>query len=255
MDEERENVEVTEKKENEKEEIGFLNAVLKFFIEPTGIFPVLVEKKIWFFFPICLLSLSTFFSTYVFFERIDRESFMREQFRHSKFSSQMSQEQIDKAVNDFKEKSSFLQSITVPIFILVWLLLASLVYYLCFLALGGEISFIKTLYVVYWAELTTCIAQIISIPIMLVKAPDELLNPQEILLTNLGAIIGNENLSPVMFSLLSAIDVFAIWNLILITLGLAAISKLSQNFSAIIVFSLYGAKVVLKTVWIAFFLQ
>jgi len=225
------------------------------FTEPTKTFPLLAEKKLWILFPICLLFLSTFFSTFIFFERVDREAFMMEQFRKSKFTSQMSQEQIDKAISDFKGKSSFLQSIMVPFFIIIWLVLASLVYYLSFLALGGLNTFMQTMLVVFWAELTTFLAQAISIPIMLFKAPDELLNPQEILLTNLGAIIGSEKLSPALFSLLSSLDVFAILNLVLITLGLASVSKLSKGFSALIVFSLYAAKIALKTAWVYFVVQ
>lgn len=249
MDEERQDLKVTENKE---EEISFLQGVFGVFTEPTRTFPFLTKKNIWILFPICFIILSTFTSSYVFFQRVDREAFIREQVRKNKFASKIPQEKLDKAINDFKEKSSFAQSISVPIFTLVWLTLASLVYYLCFLALGGVGSFIKTLIVVFWSELTICLAQIISIPIMLFKAPDELLNPQEILITNLGAIIGSQHLSPTLFSLLSSIDIFVIWNLILISLGLAAISKLSKGFSAMVIFSLFAAKVILKTVWIGF---
>lgn len=250
MDEEKQIVETSEEI-CEKEEVRFWELVIGVFIEPTKTFPVLAEKKLWIIFPICLIFLSTFFSTYIFYERVDREAFMMEQLRKRKFASQIPQEKIDKAINDFKEKSSFLHSIMVPFFVFVWLVLASLVYYLSFLALGGLNKFMQTLLVVFWAELTTFLAQLISIPIMVFKAPEQLLNPQEILLTNLGAIIGSENLSPVFFSLLSSLDVFTILNLVLITLGLASVSKLSKRFSAFIVFSLYVAKIALKTAWTA----
>lgn len=239
----------------EKEQRSFLSLVVGIFTEPTKTFPILAEKKLWILFPICFIFLSTFFSTYIFYERVDREAFIMEQFRKSKFASQMPQEQMEKAVDDFKNKSSFMQSILVPFFIYVWLILATVVYYFSFLTLGGLNRFMQTLQVVFWAELTTFLAQLISIPVMLLKAPDQLLNPQEILLTNLGAIIGSQNLSPVSFSLLSSLDIFIIWNLVLLTLGLAAVSKLSKGFSALIIFSLFAVKIILKTVWIAFFIQ
>lgn len=257
MDEEKSNLQETGKSESfvEKEKRSFLSLVIGVFMEPTKTFPILIEKKLWMLFPICLIFLSTFFSTYTFYERVDREAFMTEQFRKSKFASQMSQEQMDKVIDDFKNKSSLMQSIMVPFFIFVWLILASVVYYFSFLALGGLNTFMQTLQIVFWAELTTFLAQVISIPVMLFKSPDQLLNSQEILLTNLGAIIGSENLSPVLFSLLSSLDIFIISNLILLTLGLAAVSKLSKGFSALLIFSLFAVKVILKTVWIAFFIQ
>lgn len=237
------------------EEMSFWKAASGVFLEPSKAFPFLATKKAWVVVPLLILMAATFVSSFIFFERVDREAFMTEQLRKSKFSAQMPQDQFDKVVNDFKEKNSAVSSIWPAAFFIVWLLLASVIYYFCFLALGGTGTFMATFIVVSWAELTTCVGQIISIPIMLAKAGDQLLNPESILLSNLGAIIGPENLSPAVFSLLSAFDVFAAWNLILLVIGLAAVSKLSKGMSATIIISLYALKIALKVAWVAFIVQ
>jgi len=244
-----------EQKELPPEEMSFWQAAAGVFMEPSKAFPFLATKKAWIAFPLILLLVTTFVSTYVFFERVDREAFIMQQLRNNKFASQMPQDQYEKVVNDFKEKNSLTSSIWPGFFMMVWLLLAAVVYYFCFLALGGTGGFMPTLIVVCWAELTTCAAQLISIPIMLAKAGDQLLHPEAILLSNLGALVGPEKISPAIFSLLSAFDVFAAWNLILLIIGLAAVSKLSKGMSAMIILSLYALKIALKVAWVAFFVQ
>lgn len=259
MDAEEKKEEVVQVQETEiqapQEEMGFWNAASGVFLEPSKAFPFLAKKKLWVIFPLVIIALATFFSSFVFFERIDREAFMVEQMRKSKFSAEIPQDKFDEIVKNFKEKSSALQSLFPSIFFVVWLLLASLVYYVCFLALGGAAGYFPTFIVVSWAELTTCVGQILSIPVMLFKAPDQLLHPEAMMTSNPAAIIGIEKLSPAVFALLSSLDIFAVWNIVLLTIGLSAVSKLSRGMSALIIVSLYVLKVALKVAWIAFFVQ
>jgi hypothetical protein len=237
------------------EAISFPNAVLGVFLEPSKTFPFLATKKLWIIFPLVLIALSTFVSSFIFFERVDREAFMIEQLRKSKFAAEMPQDKFDEVVKNFKEKSSLMQSLTPPIFYVIWLLLAALVYYFCFLALGGVGGFMQTWIVVSWAELTTFLAQLVSIPIMLFKAPDQLMHPESLLLSNPAALIGVEKLSPAVFALLSTLDVFAAFNMALLIIGMAAVSKLSKGMSAMILISLYVLKAAIKVAWVAFMVQ
>jgi hypothetical protein len=238
-----------------EENMTLLQAAAGVFFEPSKAFPFLANKKVWVIFPLLIIAVATFFSSFIFFERVDREAFMIEQLRKSKFSAEMPQDKFDEVVKDFKEKSSVIQSLYPSIFFIIWLLLASAVYYFCFLALGGTGHFMPTFAVVSWAELTTCVGQIVSIPIMLIKAPDQLLHPESILLSNLGAIIGPDKLSPAVFALLSSLDIFAFWNLTLLIIAMTVVSKLGRKMSAMIIISLYVLKIALKVAWVAFMVQ
>ncbi len=240
---------------NNEKEAGFFSSLGRLFFEPSKSFPVFVEKKSWVWFPIVLISLLTFFSTYTFFERVDRESFITNQLNKSKFTSNMSQEQIDKAINDFKETKGAIRGLIAIPFYLVWLILASLVYYLCFMLLGGNINFLNTLIVVFWAEVVISLKQLISIFIMLIKKGEDLVSPESIVLSSVGSLIGSEKLSPALFSLLSSIDIFAIWNLVLLTIGLSLISRLSIKYSAFLVFTLYILKVAIQCAFVFFTVQ
>jgi len=51
---------------NNEKEAGFFSSLGRLFFEPSKSFPVFVEKKSWVWFPIVLISLLTFFSTYTF---------------------------------------------------------------------------------------------------------------------------------------------------------------------------------------------
>ncbi len=243
-----------EQKELPPEEMSFWQAAAGVFMEPSKAFPFLATKKAWIVFPLLLLLLTTFVSTYVFFERVDREAFIMQQLRNNKFASQMPQDQYDKVVSDFKDKNSLTSSIWPGFFMMVWLLLASVVYYFCFLALGGTGGFMPTLTVVCWAELTTCAAQLISIPIMLAKAVTSFFTRRLSSFRTSGAHRTGKDLARHILAA-SAIDIFAAWNLILLIIGLAAVSKLSRGMSATIILSLYALKIALKVAWVAFFVQ
>jgi hypothetical protein len=229
---------------NDEQEAGFFSSLGRLFFEPSKSFPVFVEKKSWVWFPIVLITLLTFLSTYTFFERVDRESFMTKQLSKSKFTSNMSQEQIDKAINDFKETKGAVRGLIAIPFYLVWLML-----------LGGSLKFLNTLIVVFWAEVVISLKQFISIFIMLMKKGEDLLSPENIVLSSVGSLIGSEKLPPALFSFLSSIDIFAIWNLVLLTIGLSLISKLSIKYSAFVIFTLYFLKVAIQCAFVFFTVQ
>ncbi|MCX7830229.1 MAG: hypothetical protein N2445_04120, partial [Acidobacteria bacterium] len=73
MDEYKQDPEIVQES-CEKRESCIFKSALGVFIEPTKTFPIVAEKKMWVFFPIVLLFLSTFFTTFLFFERVDREA-------------------------------------------------------------------------------------------------------------------------------------------------------------------------------------
>lgn len=233
-----------------KEKSTLFTSFFKFLYEPSKHFPIIVKRRLWVWFPIILIFFSTCLSTYTFFSKVDREAFILKQLSQTKFTQNMTKDEINKIVENFKKKSALVEGLIGSTFYIVWLLFASLVYYFSFLLLGGVAKYIEVLIVVFWSEVALTFATILSILVMLFKRGDEILNPNEIVLSNLGAIIGSERLSPFLFALLSSIDIFAIWNLILLTFGLSYVSKIERKYSAFIVFSLYILKVLLKSAWI-----
>jgi hypothetical protein len=60
------------------------------------------------------------------------------------------------------------------------------------------------------------------------------------------AFLVEQKAQPALFSLLSSLDVFTIWTLVLAVFGFSAMSRLSRKTSAVIIFSLWIAFVFVK---------
>lgn len=227
------------------EKKNFKRLIYEYFFDPHNFFSSILKNRNYIFIPLILLYISTFLSVYVFYEKVDREAFIRYQINKSKYSSFMTEDKIEKAVEDFKNKNSTFQAIISPFFFYIWLIFVTLIYYFSFMLVGGIQNFWETLSVIFWAELTTFISQIISILVMLIKKGDEILNPKEILISNLGALIGSKNLPSSLFTALSYVDIFIIWNLILLIIGMSIVAKVGKNIASFIILSLFILKVVI----------
>ena len=203
--------------------------------------------------PLAVLALLSGLATYLFMARVDMEAFMRNQLKHSRFASQMSAEQVDHAIESAKNASPWTRvAINIPGTV-VFMLLVALVYWVAFLAMGNSMTYGQTLVVASWAQVPNMIASVLACIVFMVRNPSEL-DPMNAVLSNPGALIGQDALSPWLYSLLSSLDVFAIWTVVLYVLGFAAASKISKGQAASVVLAIFVLKTGLKMAW-AFFFQ
>ncbi len=124
-------------------------------------------------------------------------------------------------------------------FLLIGILaVAALLYWLGVRLLGGEATYQQVFSVVLYGFMPTVIRQIVKIPIILSKHD---LNPRdaETIVRSSPAFLTSFKANPMLFALLTRLDLFAIWSLILIVIGLAAASKLSKAKTASIVIALW----------------
>ena len=63
--------------------------------------------------------------------------------------------------------------------------------------------------------------------------------------TNLGALLDPTG-SPVLYALLSSVDVFTFWSLFLMAIGVTCISKVKRGTAFAVVFGWYGLWVLIK---------
>jgi tetratricopeptide (TPR) repeat protein len=114
----------------------------------------------------------------------------------------------------------------------------------------------KILSVSYWAMAPPSIVMmLLAILFMYVRDPDTLeLNPAKNVASNLGMLV-SEKAHPVLNSLLGSIDIFSFWTVILLSIGLAAISnrKLTTKKSATVVVLLWVVWILAKAGWSALF--
>lgn len=135
---------------------------------------------------------------------------------------------------DFQEKAG-------PIFMYVGslvgqpalFLVIALVFMVLFKTLGGEVTFLKSFSVVLHSMMPRAVMALLSIPVILGKSEFgfEQLKTGSLLTSNLGAL-APEDASSSMVALLSSIDVFSIWVLVLLVIGFGTVAKVSRGAAA-----------------------
>lgn len=167
------------------------------------------------------------------------------------------EEALTRQVEMQKRIFRFLPLFPIAVVPLAALFLAG-VFFLGLLLLQAGASFKKTFSVVSWSYgVTSSLGALLSILVLFLRDP-ELIDPTSSegwVATSVGTMLGlsPEKVHPALFALLTSLDVFTIWFLILITIGFSAIShKLSRTKSAILVFALWGVWVAGKMAWYTF---
>jgi hypothetical protein len=202
--------------------------------------------------PVIALGILAAIASLTFMKRVDMEQFVRDQLRHNRFASKMTDAQMEEAIRQGKEANPYTRSaLTIP-FSAAFLFLVGLLYWVCFLAMGAEVNYLKSMLVVGWAQIPYWITSLLATGIFLFKDCNEL-DPQNPVLSNVGAFVGKENISGWLYSILSSIDLFAIWVAILYILGFSALGRTSKGKAAAIVLTIFVLKVVLKAAFSAVF--
>ena len=130
------------------------------------------------------------------------------------------------------------------------------------LALGlmliqAKTTFKKILSVVSWSYMATSLVQTVVLIIVIMVQDQETLNSIDptqglnIVPSNLGALLPSGS-SPALAALAGSFDVFSIWYLILLSIGLAAIAgsrKITAKKTGVIVFGLWLVVVLIKVGW------
>ena len=201
-----------------------------------------IERKPNVLVPLALLVLISIIGTVLVVPRIDFETMTREQLEQS--GRKMAPADMEQAVRVGKAMGQVFGYVG-PLLSIVGYLLVAGALLLAFRMFGGEGTFKQAFSVTLHSWMPLAINSIIF---AIVAASRETLDPQSLgtlVKSNPGFLVDMAE-QPVLFSILSSIDVFTIWTLVLLTFGFAAISKFSRGRSAAIVVSLWLVLVIVK---------
>ncbi|MEZ5346802.1 MAG: Yip1 family protein [Pyrinomonadaceae bacterium] len=133
-----------------------------------------------------------------------------------------------------------------PLFILVGFLIGSLLYWLGGKAMGSsKFGFLQAVAVWVYSSLPpTLIAMAANLLVLALKSPDDI----DIATSSRGLIKANPTMffggkdMPVLTTLVSSIDLFAIWGLVLAAIGLNKVAKLSKGsaWGVVLILALVG---------------
>jgi hypothetical protein len=212
------------------------------FFDPGATFDSLRRKPRFLVAGLILLILSLGM-TALLFQRVPYESIVRAKIESSSRGAQMSDEDKEKAIRMqtgpiVKTLSYLGPVIGVPV---VFCLGAGL-YLLGVMAMGGSMNFKQALSVwVYSSFPPAILASIVGAVVLLFKSSDALdpAHPERNMAqANLGILAG-PGTSPALAAVLTSIDVFAIYGLVLAAMGLSKVGKLSSGSAWTVVVGLW----------------
>jgi hypothetical protein len=153
--------------------------------------------------------------------KIGVERILRSQIAQSSQAARMPPSQIEEGVRQGGRIVAIfmrLAAVLGPPFIL--LLLAVLGLLIVNLILGGHLGFKAVFSLVCYANLITLLSSLMAVLVILFGDPDHL-NPQNPVPTNLAFFLNQGQVSKRLYALASSADIFTVWVLILISVGLS----------------------------------
>ncbi len=145
----------------------------------------------------------------------------------------MTQEEADRAMEMGAKIGKIAGPITAPIGVGLYLIIfAAVLLFLGNILMGGESNFKKVFSMFTYSSMIGVLGSLISIPIMFSKKTMEV--P-----TNLGVLLNIEDKGSFMYHLLTKVELFTIWQLVVVSIGMAVIYRFTTKKAATGVVILY----------------
>jgi hypothetical protein len=146
---------------------------------------------------------------------------------------------------DLQMKISGYTRFAIPVFVVIAMLIGGLLYWAGAKAFGGTGGFMHGLSVFVYSSLPpTIVGMVANFVVMAIKDADQIdlaTSQRSLVNANLGFFIDGHSM-PVLSTLLSTIDLFAIWGWILAAIGLRITNRLSSgsSWAIVIIIALIG---------------
>lgn len=185
-------------------------------VSPVATFRSLAERPTWLlaFLAVCLIPVVT---GVIAGPKIDWEDVVRTQMERS--GQDVPAAQIDQAVAMWEKIGPFLTYVG-PLMLALAILVFALVFWGAFTVAGGQPGFKRSLAVVSHAMLPLVVSALLSIPVVMSvdTIGAEQLESGSYLQSSLAAF-APDDVGPVLLALLSKLDVFTLWTVVLIAIG------------------------------------
>jgi hypothetical protein len=234
------------KEEKEPPEMSEVATLGNIFIEPGRTFEDLRRKPRFIIATLIICLLSTAF-LFAFQQKMGQE-------RYDRFFSAQIEKSPQAASLDAAGKEQAISlnrtimkvvTFALPIFILISIAIGALLYWLGVKAMGGTISFFQSVSVWVYSSFPPAIVSVVAnFVILFLKSPDDIdiaASQRGLVKANPSALIGGVDM-PVLTTLISTLDIFAIWGIILAVIGLHKVGKISKGsaFGIVLILVLLG---------------
>ncbi len=210
---------------------------------PARTFQSIAERPTWLV-ALLVLVVASAAANYIAADRIDFEQLTRDRFEAS--GRTVSEDQIESTI-DFQEKwgrtiSVFSMVVGGP---LVYLVMA-LVFWVLLKLLDGDLPYRTAFATTLHSMMPWVVASLLTIPVVLGREEIGFEELRAGVLTSSLAILAPEDAGAALTSLLSSIDVFSIWTLVLMVLGFSIAARVSKKASAGAVLGVWAIYVLAK---------
>lgn len=195
--------------------------------------------------PLLLLVIFGFIATALILPRFDFEAMNAQQAAAvKKQNPNMSDDDIERMTR-FGNASAKVLAWASPLLQLAWFALVAGVLLLAFRMFGGEGTFKQAYSVTLYSWVPRLLQSIVMVIVVLARGTVDPMSMATVVKSN-PAFLVDMSEQPVLFSLLSSFDLFALWSLVLFIIGFAAVAKTSKGKAAAIVVSLWLVTVAIK---------
>ncbi len=222
-----------------------LDSLAGIFLDPSTTFQRIKHRPVWLI-PCLMLVLISLGSSTLIVERIGYENLVRVQIEQSPFTSDMSREEREAAIERALESPALrFMAMIGPILFPLVLLLAAGILILILMILGHSPGFSRLFSVTvhsFWAY--SVVAHILALAVIYLAQDLASLDPRNLVQSHLGVLV-DQTESPVLFSLAASFDLLTFYNLFLLSLGVSMICGRRAGFGTGL-----GAVLVLWALWV-----
>jgi hypothetical protein len=224
---------------------SFFERVTGVFFSPDETFTDIARKPdiLW---PLLVLTLITIVTTVLIVPYFDMDAMISQQAEMiQKQNPNVSDADLERMGNITKAMGK-VAGYLAPVFMIIGYVLIALVLWGAFRLMGGQGDFKQSLSTVLYAYFPRMIlGGIIGTVIIMMRGSIDPQEAQAVMMTN-PAFLVDYKAQPVLFALLTSLDLFIIWTIFLLATGFSKVSKFSKSKSAVIIVVLYLVTVVLK---------
>jgi hypothetical protein len=220
-----------------------LSWVWRVFFSPTEVFKEIAVKPSWIW-PLAAIILIALINVVVATPRIDKAATIKDAMDKWGMTDRIPpaqlEEQMDKARAE-QGKIGVMKPIGAVVMPFVILLIGSLLYWLGLKMFASEASFTHTMSVAAHASLPVGVIHGILSIILLIPRPEASLlesEAQQIVKSNLAALFNIDLMSPTGI-LTASIDLFGIWQVVLLVFGLSVVGKITKGQSTVVAISVW----------------
>jgi hypothetical protein len=203
------------------------------FFEPAKTFEDVAQRPT-FIVPLVLVILCSLVYTALYSQHVGWERMIRHQMEASKQSQQQTPEQREQAIQIGLKFAPIIGYAIPLIFVPLGFLIAAAVLLAMVKMMSAPIQFNQVYAVMCYSGITGIVFIVLAIAVMFLKNPDDF-DIQNPLAFNLGALLDPNSGSKFVYTLATSMDLFSIWKIILIAIGLKAAGGRSLSFTGALV--------------------